>query len=88
MLSKSMLKEEKELFPKIQKDDLYAVNCKLCYRKIRRVAKGNVNYLSKVTDGNYVSNEWIPVSEKIYNTDDDVNLYILGQNGKDFMKII
>ncbi|MBR6033470.1 MAG: hypothetical protein IKP28_01815 [Clostridia bacterium] len=88
MLFKSMLKEEKELFSKIQKDDLYVVNCQLCYRKIRRVAKGSVKYLSKVTDGNYVSNEWIPVSEKIYNTDDDVNLYILGKTGKDFMKII
>lgn len=70
---------DKKLVKRIMNEDMYIVECKIYDRKYSN-ADDNTYFYVKITDGNYIVNQWISVTKKKYEQEnDDIILYVLNK---------
>ena len=86
--------KNKNLITKIINNNMYCIPCYLFDKKYESssdtVGKHYDNYYVKITDKEYIVNDWIEVSEEIYLVDEKkkLTLVMLDKSGKDILEII
>ena len=90
--NKAMLKNKK-LIKRILTEDMFNVDCKVYDKKITTASdnKGNKYdcYYIKITDGNYIVDQWIQISKEKYKQENnyDIKVYIFDKTGSDYFLI-
>lgn len=88
--SNRKINQEKKLVSEIMNSEMYVVNAAIFDKKNERVDDGDFgsvqNYYIKITDGNFVVNQWFKVSKEVYNKD-KVTIYIFDKYASDYFLV-
>lgn len=90
--SNNAILKNKKLVKRILNEDMYIVECEIYDKKYNQTqdVDGTVynNYYIKITDGNYIVNEWIEIPKEKYNKDDNkVKFYVFDKTGSEYFLI-
>lgn len=77
--------KNKKIIKKILNGDMYLAECKIYDRNTISSDDGK-DYYVKLTDGNYIVDEWISIPEHLYKQN-DVRVYIFDKTGSDYFTI-
>lgn len=85
--------KNKKTTKEIMNRNIYYVNCYSYDKKIDQSsdANGNVDvkYYIKVTDHNYILNQWLQVSKEIYTSNEVINVWlVVDETGKNTIEIV
>ena len=86
------ISKNKKLIAKILNEDVYIVKCEIYDRKHESSTDTSDilsdDYYIKITDGNYVVDEWIETTKEIYERDSkNISIYIFDKTGKYYFLI-
>lgn len=84
--------KNKKLVKRILNEDMYIVECEIYDKKNDRTqdADGTIydNYYIKITDGNYIVDEWIKIPKEKYEQDSNsVKFYVFDETGSEYFLI-
>ena len=84
--------KNKNLIKRILNEDMYIIECEIYDKKHNQTqdTDGTVydNYYIKITDGNYIVDQWIKIPKEKYEQDDNnVRFYVFDQTGNEYFLI-
>jgi len=91
--SNTAIFKNKKLIKRILNEDMYIVECKVYDKKhnLSGDPDGTVsdNYYIKITDGNYIVDQWIKIPKEKYKQEDNytVKFYVFDKTGSDYFLI-
>ena len=81
------INKNRRLIKRIKEEEMYIVECEIYDKKISNGE--SVYYYIKITDGNYVVDQWIEVPKNIYEQEDKkIQFYIFDKTGSDIFSIV
>ena len=90
--SNKAIMKNKRLVKRILNEDMYVVECKIYDKKYKKTqdTAGTVynNYYVKITDGNYIVNQWVEISkEKYEQNNNDIRVYIFDKTDSEYFLV-
>ncbi|MCI8309348.1 MAG: hypothetical protein HFJ45_03925 [Clostridia bacterium] len=91
--SNATISKSKNLIKRILNENMYIVECQVYDKKYFRTQDTDLtihdNYYIKITDGNYIVNQWIEISKVNYKQEDNyiVRFYVFDETGSEYFLI-
>lgn len=85
--------KNKKLIKRIMNEDMYIIECEVYDKKNNQTQDSNGrvydNYYIKITDGNYIVDQWIKIPKEKYSQEDNytVKFYVFDEYGSDYFLI-